>query len=211
MGSKLEYIRVALGTTPLPVKSECMSFAYVHFSPSPRLTWKQDKTPEQLHSRVEFVPTASLNSVITPAYPKLSIVALDCELVYTTSGMALARLTVVNEEGEVVLDEHVRPEGNLLDTNTRFSGVRLEHLEGASMDLRGVREALGRIIDEKTVLVGHGLENDLKAMRLIHPTCIDTAIVRPSPLVPAKLGGRSSPILVVSLFDMLCVISLEIF
>lgn len=155
--------------------------------------------------------TASLNSVITPAYPKLSIVALDCELVYTTSGMALARLTVVNEEGEVVLDEHVRPEGNLLDTNTRFSGVRLEHLEGASMDLRGVREALGRIIDEKTVLVGHGLENDLKAMRLIHPTCIDTAIVRPSPLVPAKLGGRSSPILVVSLFDMLCVISLEIF
>lgn len=110
-----------------------------------------------------------------------------------------------------MLDEHVRPEGNLLDTNTRFSGVRLEHLEGASMDIRGVREALGRIIDEETVLVGHGLENDLKAMRLIHPTCIDTAIVRPSPLVPAKLGGRSSPILVVFLFDMLCVISLEIF
>jgi RNA exonuclease 1 len=151
----------------------------------------RDSTNFQLHSRTAFVRT---EEVTTPppadmtglgyTHPsiatKLEIVALDCELVYTTSGMSLARLTVVNSEGDVVLDEHVKPNGALLDTNYRFSGVKLEHLAAAKLDISGVRKKLGEIIDEKTVLVGHGLENDLKAMRLVHLNCIDTAIVRRS-------------------------------
>lgn len=149
---------------------------------------------------------------------KLDVVALDCELVYTTSGMSLARLTVVGHDGEIVLDEHVRPQGIVLDTNVRFSGVKDEDLRGAIFDLSGVREALGQFIDANTIIVGtllppflqhvqvsieltivvrltghvslflcvyfvivsdmfpQGLENDLKALRLIHDVVIDTAI-----------------------------------
>lgn len=122
--------------------------------------------------------TGSLKSVISPSgSPKLDILALDCELVYTTAGMSLARLTVVDAEGTVVLDEHVRPTGYLLDRNYRFSGVGEKDIEGATLDIVGVREKLGELMSEETILVGHGLENDLKALRLVHLNCIDTAIV----------------------------------
>ena len=93
--------------------------------------------------------------------------------------MALARLTVIGEDGNVVLDEHVRPAGSVLDTNLRFSGVREEDIAKAVLDVAGVREALGTFVGPETVIVGHGLENDLKALRLVHLSVIDTAIVSP--------------------------------
>lgn len=46
-----------------------------------------------------------------------------------------------------------------------------------STDLKDVRDKLGEILDQETILVGHGLENDLKALRLVHLSVIDTAIV----------------------------------
>jgi RNA exonuclease 1 len=117
----------------------------------------------------------------------LPIVALDCELVYTTAGMSLARLTVVDDRGDVVLDEFVRPHGVVLDYNTKFSGVKHEDIEGggknkkepAVLDLQAVRQALGAFISEQTIIVGHGLENDLKALRIVHDRVIDTTAVFP--------------------------------
>ncbi|KAF8417845.1 hypothetical protein EV426DRAFT_621300 [Tirmania nivea] len=50
--------------------------------------------------------------------------ALDCEMCYTTLGMEMVRLTVVDfPGGEVVVDALVRPKGEILDLNSRFSGV----------------------------------------------------------------------------------------
>ncbi|KAI5481748.1 RNA exonuclease 1 [Pseudohyphozyma bogoriensis] len=138
-----------------------------------------DDDIQKLHSRVAFVPTSSLKSVKSATTPKPEVIALDCELIYTTAGMALAQLTVVGHDGAVLLDEDVRVNGHPLDLNTRFSGVKEEDLGKAVLDCAGVREALGRFMDEKTIIVGHGLENDLKALRLVHPTIIDTAILFP--------------------------------
>ena len=141
---------------------------------------RQDDAVEVLHSRFGFVSTSFLASVQARSTKKLFLVALDCEMVQTTAGLSLARLTVVKESGAVVLDAHVKPPGTLLDTNLRFSGVKVEDIENATFDVSSVREELGKYIDEETVIVGHGLENDLKALRLVHLKVIDTAIVRPS-------------------------------
>jgi RNA exonuclease 1 len=113
---------------------------------------------------------------VTKALP---IVALDCELVYTTAGLSLARLTVVDDRGNAVLDEFVRPEGTVLDLVTQFSGVKAEDLEPprAVLDIRAVRRALGAFVSKETIMVGHGLENDLKAIRIVHDRVIDTAAV----------------------------------
>lgn len=40
------------------------------------------------------------------------------------------------------------------------------------------------LIDASTIIIGHGLENDLKTLRMIHHQCVDTAI-----LFPHKAGA----------------------
>ena len=36
---------------------------------------------------------------------------------------------------------------------------------------------LSSIIDADTVVLGHGLENDLKALRMVHTRVVDTAVL----------------------------------
>ncbi|KAG0147741.1 hypothetical protein CROQUDRAFT_655733 [Cronartium quercuum f. sp. fusiforme G11] len=149
-----------------------------------------DKSVERLHTRAPFVRLPPLGS-----QPTIPIVALDCELVYTTAGMWLARLTIVvpvsSSDGgtvfETLLDEFVRlPRSvSVLDLNTRFSGIQSEsELESARFDLGGIQEEMARLgVDSGTVICGHGLENDLKALRLVHDRCIDTVDLFPHPRV----------------------------
>lgn len=109
--------------------------------------------------------------------------------------MSLARVTVLSSTGSILLDEHIRPPTGvtILDLNTRFSGVQDEDLEKAVLDVNGVRKALAQFVDEKTVFVGHGLENDLKALRLVHTRVIDTAIVSQAFLSLASCELRWTP------------------
>ncbi|EEB05086.1 exonuclease Rex3 [Schizosaccharomyces japonicus yFS275] len=103
--------------------------------------------------------------------------ALDCELCYTTLGMELTRLTVVTLTDKL-LDTFIKPKGEILELNTRFSGIHsAEELEtGITMD--EMYEELYRIgVNKDTIFIGHGLENDMIAMRLVHERVIDTAIL----------------------------------
>ena len=110
----------------------------------------------------------------------MDVVALDCELCYTTSGLSLARVTILAGNGQQVLDLNVRPHGAVVDLNTRFSGLTDEDVAKSVIDIYGARRALGTLIGPKTIMIGHGTENDLRALRLVHPAdrTIDTAVVR---------------------------------
>lgn len=42
-----------------------------------------------------------------------------------------------------------------------------------------VRKDIARFVGPDTIIIGHGLENDLNAMRLLHSTVVDTALLFP--------------------------------
>lgn len=81
----------------------------------------------------------------------------------------------------------VRP----INTAFRFSGVTMQQIEeSAVFDLAGIRSVLFEIgVGSDTIIVGHGLENDLNALRIVHLNVLDTAILYPH---PAGLPFRNS-------------------
>ncbi|CAI5454738.1 unnamed protein product [Caenorhabditis angaria] len=123
----------------------------------------------------EFVETPPALSKHDPRSNK--VYAVDCEMVYTMNGLELARFTMTNFNDEVELDLYVKPAGAILDLNTQHSGITMLDLEKTVETLETCRHQLFQFINSETILVGHSLESDLKALRLVHPNVVDTAII----------------------------------
>lgn len=109
-------------------------------------------------------------------------VAIDCEMVGVGpegAVSALARVSLVNFHGQVILDRYVRPVERIVDFRTEYSGIRPHHLKEA-ISLREAQEEVCRLI-EGNVLIGHSLVNDFKVLMLNHPRKMtrDTAKYRP--------------------------------
>lgn len=66
------------------------------------------------------------------------------------------------------------------DLNTRFSGIHPEeYAERSVLPLESIRRALARFISADTILIGHALDNDLRALRIVHRRVVDTAALFP--------------------------------
>eukprot|EP00947_MAST-08B_sp_MAST-8B-sp1_P001577 g1577.t1 len=116
-----------------------------------------------------------------------TLLALDCEMVQTEDERdALARVTLVDSSGTVVLDELVRPSGRIVDYRTPYSGITPAMMETTSTTLAEVRARLVRLIHADAILVGHSLENDLHATKIIHRRVVDTAELSTSPKWPMR-------------------------
>ena len=120
----------------------------------------------------------------------LSFVSLDCEMAYTLNGMELIRLTVLDENDHLLFDTLVRPASEITDFNTRFSGITKEMFEmNRTVSFEEAIEMLKFYVSRTTIVIGHGLENDLLALRLLHYSVIDTALLYPHPRGrPYRLG-----------------------
>ena len=79
-----------------------------------------DSNPDDLHARHPFSssrpvpPDADTEKVTSDT--ALDVVALDCEMVYTTGGMRVARVSVVDGAGTEVLDEFVQMDEGVVVT-----------------------------------------------------------------------------------------------
>ncbi|KAL8356060.1 hypothetical protein RB601_001379 [Gaeumannomyces tritici] len=145
-------------------------------------------------------------------------VCFDCEMGYTVKGFELIRLTATAwPGGEELVDVLVRPFGEILDLNSAYSGVYPEDIvnarpfsladedkplpptkEGERRRLQIVsspivaRDLLFSHITRETPLMGHGLENDLNCLRVVHPTLVDTVLLYPHKRgLPVRNGLRA--------------------
>ncbi|SCU90219.1 LADA_0F02586g1_1 [Lachancea dasiensis] len=112
---------------------------------------------------------------------EINVLALDCEMAFTSCGYELIRLTVVDFfSSEVVFDEIVQPFGEVIDLNSEFSGVHTID-KSKSVSFAKMLELVlnNKMINANSILIGHGMENDLNVLRLIHKKIIDTAILYP--------------------------------
>lgn len=69
---------------------------------------------------VQSLPPLAQDKGYTP-----QVYSLDCEMVYTTIGLQLARITVINMKRETVLESLIKPSHTVVDYNTRYIHVPL--------------------------------------------------------------------------------------
>lgn len=95
------------------------------------------------------------------------------------SESVLARVSIVNWHGYTLLDRFVKPKEQVTDYRTFVSGIRAKDLRGAPT-FAEVQKEVAEIIQGR-VLVGHAIQNDLKALLLDHPRRMirDTATFKP--------------------------------
>lgn len=97
----------------------------------------------------------------------------------TTVGMELTRVSVVDAKFQTVYETFVKPLNPVLDYNTKFSGITEKDLAGVKTTISDVQKHLLKLFNDSSILVGHSLESDFKALKLVHNTVVDTAEVYP--------------------------------
>lgn len=114
--------------------------------------------------------------------------ALDCEFCEAKSGKVLTRISIVNFQNEVVFDSYVKPDEEVTDYLTKYSGITAEIVENATATLKDIQNKIMETVSDTDILIGHSLESDLNVMKVKHPRIIDTALLyehhRGPPLKP---------------------------
>jgi RNA exonuclease 4 len=109
---------------------------------------------------------------------KLSqVVAIDCEMVgvgpptghKTRAGKrdpirrsALARVSIVDFHGHIVLDAYTKPREKVTDFRTSVSGIRPSDLDGENaIPFENARALVSKVLNGR-IIVGHDIRNDLR-------------------------------------------------
>lgn len=115
------------------------------------------------------------------------LLVIDCEMVTTTvDRFALARISILDWDGELVLDEFVKPPDPVKDYLTQYSGITKEMLDGTTTTLADIQKRLNEICTPRTILAGHSLDSDLRALKISYPFIVDTSLIYPHPKGPPQ-------------------------
>lgn len=112
------------------------------------------------------------------------VMAIDCEMCQTADPLtgekdssALLRVSIVDgmNPSKVILDTLVLPTWPVVDMRSSIHGITEEQLRGVHFTLRHIQAILASLCCDRTILVGHGVSNDLRALRFNHGVVVDTA------------------------------------
>ncbi|KAE8356262.1 ribonuclease H-like domain-containing protein [Aspergillus coremiiformis] len=126
-----------------------------------------------------------------------SAVAIDCEMVRVAGKMTeVVQVCAVDVlTGEILVDKAVVPTRPVIDWCTRWSGMthrRLEDMKRQGKAVNGGSEALAEVlkfVDGDTIVVGHALDNDLRALAMHHSKVLDTAIITRDAVTEEMVGA----------------------
>jgi RNA exonuclease 4 len=141
-------------------------------STSPKPKRKQNRRRNQPKKKKGGVQKAQAPLVELSQEEKNQYIAIDCEMVgtgYAGQHSSLARVCMVDWDGNTLLDLYVRQTYEVSDYRTFVSGITADDLiSDDAVDYDECRDRVQELIGDK-ILVGHALKNDLTALKIAHP------------------------------------------
>ncbi|XP_065342545.1 uncharacterized protein LOC135941164 [Cloeon dipterum] len=163
---------------PLPALPPTDRFSRVHLilSPSQLLEERYPLPLGELATQYgNFVMTKDRYAEVTAHSPMFG---LDCEMCLTTAWKnELTRVSIVNENHELVYESLVMPYNRITNYLTQYSGITRKMMNGVKTRLKDVQRDIRNLLPPDAILVGQSLNGDLKALEMFHPYCIDTSVI----------------------------------
>lgn len=78
----------------------------------------------------------------------------------------LARVAVVDENFDTCYHTYVKPDLEIVDYLTQFSGITEKTLENVNKNLADVQLDLQKLLPPDAILIGQSLQSDLKALKV---------------------------------------------
>lgn len=135
-----------------------------------------------------------------PSTPKRAAIVLDCEMAGAFGGQnELIQVTMLDFlSGNILTSCLVNPSTPIKDWREDITGINDLTMAEAVMNneaLHGweaARAELWRFADKETIIIGHSVHHDLKALHTSHARIIDTAIVTAEAALgkTSKIGKR---------------------
>jgi RNA exonuclease 4 len=178
-----------LSTVPSYESLDC-SIDITH-SPQRQQISSRRRAPRKNKSKPSQAPKQVQITELTDE-EKSRYIALDAEMVgvidkYGKEHSALARISLVDWNGESIFDSYVKVTQPIVDYRTFVSGITPSDLGEDALPILEVRRIVGELIHDK-IVIGHGLKNDFKALGLSHPWHLirDSAKYQPFMKAPSK-------------------------
>lgn len=121
------------------------------------------------------------------------VLGVDCEMCETdVDSRALVGVSVVGARGETLLKTLVKPPGKIIDLKEEITGLKEADVMASTMTLRDVQDAVVKLCKPGTVLVGHSLMYDLRALKIDHQPVIDSALLFRYANLPRSTPGLAT-------------------
>lgn len=104
------------------------------------------------------------------------LVSVDCEMTMSDKGYELGRVSILDNNGNTLYDKIIEPKNPIKDYLTQYSGLTKESFDNA-ITYEQMKEEVCQIIGKNTVILGHGLFNDLNMLKIKHDKFIDTSFM----------------------------------
>lgn len=102
----------------------------------------------------------------------------------------VAEVAVIDFVTDEVLYHHVlKPKFPVTNTRYCVSGLTMEMIENATHSLADFHDWCLKNVSGHTIIVGHGIANDLSQLGLFHPAVVDTGRIFPHPFLPKNASS----------------------
>lgn len=128
----------------------------------------EDKYRDFRFTKAQYKPVSSNSPLF----------GLDCEMCRTKGALnELTRISIVNENYQSIYETLVRPEYEITNYLTQWSGITKSMMENVTKTLKEVQDEVCNLLPSDAILVGQSLNCDLNALKLMHPYVIDTSVI----------------------------------